>query len=120
MIDYVSTFVPKASGEHFNPHVTTGVAPREYLDKMLAEPFEPYVPIDQARTFMTSALDALPALTRAVDQQADLLAALLRDAHRRVREAAGVIRRGLNVAAQKPADVLGVYVYLPIPGSGAA
>jgi hypothetical protein len=43
MIDYVSAFVQKASGEHFNPHVTTGVAPREYLDKMLAEPFEPFV-----------------------------------------------------------------------------
>ena len=42
LIDYVSTFVPKASGEHFNPHVTTGVARREDLDKMLAEPFEPF------------------------------------------------------------------------------
>ena len=42
LIQYVSAFVPKASGEHFNPHVTTGVAPREYLDKMLAEPFEPF------------------------------------------------------------------------------
>ena len=40
LIEYVSTFVPKASGEHFNPHVTTGVASREYLDKMLTEPFE--------------------------------------------------------------------------------
>ena len=42
LIEYVSTFVPKASGEHFNPHVTTGVASREYLDKMLSEPFEPF------------------------------------------------------------------------------
>jgi hypothetical protein len=42
LIEYVSTSVPKASGEHFNPHVTTGVAPREYLDKMLAEPFAPF------------------------------------------------------------------------------
>ena len=42
LIDYVSTFVPKMSGENFNPHVTTGVAPKEYLDKMLAEPFEPF------------------------------------------------------------------------------
>jgi phosphoserine phosphatase len=42
MIDYVSAFVPKSSGEHFNPHVTTGVAPRMYLDQMLAEPFEPF------------------------------------------------------------------------------
>ena len=42
LIQYVSTFVPKYSGEHFNPHVSTGVASREYLDKMLAEPFEPF------------------------------------------------------------------------------
>jgi hypothetical protein len=42
LIDYVSTFVPKMSGDHFSPHVSTGVAPREYLDKMLAEPFESF------------------------------------------------------------------------------
>jgi hypothetical protein len=30
------------SGKLFNPHVTTGVATREYLDKMLAEPFESF------------------------------------------------------------------------------
>jgi hypothetical protein len=39
LIEYVATFVPKASGERFSPHVTTGVAPRDYLDKLLAEPF---------------------------------------------------------------------------------
>jgi hypothetical protein len=42
IIDYVSTFDPKMSGTNFNPHVSTGVAPKEYLDKMLAEPFEPF------------------------------------------------------------------------------
>jgi hypothetical protein len=42
MIESVSTFVPKQSGEQFNPHVSTGVASREYLDKMLAERFEPF------------------------------------------------------------------------------
>jgi 2'-5' RNA ligase superfamily len=42
LIEYVSTFVPKQTGEHFNPHVSTGVAPLDYLDKMLAEPFEPF------------------------------------------------------------------------------
>jgi hypothetical protein len=42
LIDYVSTYVPKMAGERFNPHVSTGVAPRDYLDKMLAEPFEPF------------------------------------------------------------------------------
>jgi phosphoserine phosphatase len=42
LIEYVSTFVPKYSGDHFNPHVSTGLAPRTYLDKLLAEPFEPF------------------------------------------------------------------------------
>jgi hypothetical protein len=42
IIRYVSTFVPRVSGENFNPHVSTGVAPKEYLDEMLAEPFEPF------------------------------------------------------------------------------
>ena len=42
LIDYVSTFVAKSSGEHFNPHVSTGIAPKAYLDKLLAEPFEPF------------------------------------------------------------------------------
>src|SRR5258705_5483264 len=40
LITYVSEFVPKSSGEHYHPHVTTGLAPRTYLDKMIAEPFE--------------------------------------------------------------------------------
>jgi hypothetical protein len=42
LIQYVSTFVPKMTGENFNPHVSTGVAPTEYLDQMLAEPFVPF------------------------------------------------------------------------------
>jgi hypothetical protein len=42
LINYVSTFVPKMSGENFNPHVSTGVAPKAYLDQMLAEPFAPF------------------------------------------------------------------------------
>jgi hypothetical protein len=43
LIEYVSTFVPKSSGERFNPHVSTGLAPKTYLDKLLAEPFEPFI-----------------------------------------------------------------------------
>jgi hypothetical protein len=42
LIGYVSTFVPKQTGEQFSPHVSTGVATREYLDRMLAEPFDPF------------------------------------------------------------------------------
>ena len=39
LITYVSEFVPKHSGENYEPHVTTGLAPRTYLDAMLKEPF---------------------------------------------------------------------------------
>lgn len=42
LIAYVTTFVPKMSGENFNPHVSTGVAPMAYLDQMLKEPFTPF------------------------------------------------------------------------------
>jgi hypothetical protein len=42
LIQYVSNFVPKKTGEHFLPHVTTGIAPMGYLDEMLAEPFESF------------------------------------------------------------------------------
>jgi hypothetical protein len=39
LIDYVTGFVEHHAGGHFNPHVTTGVAPTDYLDRMIAEPF---------------------------------------------------------------------------------
>ena len=39
---YVAGFVRNNSGGHFSPHVSTGLAPRVYLDKMLAEPFESF------------------------------------------------------------------------------
>ena len=42
LIDYVSTFVPRSTGENYSPHLTTGIAPRDYLDTMLAEPFESF------------------------------------------------------------------------------
>jgi hypothetical protein len=42
LITYVSDFVPASCGEKYHPHVSTGLAPREYLDKMLAEPFETF------------------------------------------------------------------------------
>jgi hypothetical protein len=41
-IDYIATFVPNATGKHFNPHVTVGIAPQAYLKKMLSEPFDTF------------------------------------------------------------------------------
>jgi hypothetical protein len=42
MIGYVSAFVEEAAGDKFNPHVSTGTAPRADLDKLVAEPFTPF------------------------------------------------------------------------------
>ena len=41
-IDYVAGFVPNETGKYFNPHVTVGVATRDYLKAMLAEPFSDF------------------------------------------------------------------------------
>jgi hypothetical protein len=41
-IEYVTTFVPKATGDKFNPHVTIGIGTQDYLKKMLDEKFEPF------------------------------------------------------------------------------
>jgi hypothetical protein len=43
LIDYVSTFVKNGAGQKFNPHVSTGTAPNADLDKLLAEPFTPFM-----------------------------------------------------------------------------
>jgi hypothetical protein len=42
LFSYVETFVPKQSGENFNPHVSTGVGPLAWLEAREAEPFDPF------------------------------------------------------------------------------
>jgi hypothetical protein len=72
------------------------------------------VPPDQAGPILERAIDGLDAVAAHLDATADGLARRLRESHLRVREAAGQrVRRQITVAAQQPADVLGVYVYLP-------
>ena len=41
-IDYVAHYVPASSGDKLQPHVTIGVAPPDYLRKMVAEPFDAF------------------------------------------------------------------------------
>src|SRR5262249_42755450 len=72
------------------------------------------VPPDQAIDFSERAIASLDVLAPHLSSVADELASTLRDDHLRVREAGGQrVRRQITVRAQKPADVLGVYVYLP-------
>jgi hypothetical protein len=41
-IEYVEHFVPNEIGKNFNPHVTIGIAPQDYLKMMLKEKFESF------------------------------------------------------------------------------
>jgi hypothetical protein len=42
LVEYAARFVPDHSGTSFMPHVTIGVGTKQYLDAMVAEPFEPF------------------------------------------------------------------------------
>jgi hypothetical protein len=41
-IHYVAVYVPEHSGDHLLLHVTTGIGPLDYLDKMVAEQFQDF------------------------------------------------------------------------------
>lgn len=69
---------------------------------------------------MTRILGQLSDVNGYLESYGDELAAELDAAHRRVRAASGEIVRGLSVTAQKPADILGAYVYLPATTAATA
>ncbi|MEV1100038.1 DEAD/DEAH box helicase [Streptomyces sp. NPDC049952] len=66
-----------------------------------------------AHNAISRALDGLGDLAAHLTEYGTNLAAELDASHRRVRKANEEIVRGLKVVPQEPADVLGVYVYLP-------
>ncbi|WP_327224119.1 DEAD/DEAH box helicase [Streptomyces platensis] len=74
----------------------------------------------RARNQISRDLDGLPDLAGHLSEYGTRLAAELDASHRRVRKANEEIVRGLKVVPQEPADVLGVYVYLPQPASTAS
>ncbi|WP_329139851.1 DEAD/DEAH box helicase [Streptomyces sp. NBC_00670] len=77
-----------------------------------AQATENTAPASGERT-MTRILGQLDDVRPYLESYGDGLATELDASHRRVRAASGEIVRGLSVTAQKPADVLGAYVYLP-------
>lgn len=71
------------------------------------------VPAAQAEDFIKRVLDNLGHVATRLDDVGDEIADRLVASHRRVREASGDLKRGLEVKVERPADILGVYVYLP-------
>ncbi|WP_231984702.1 helicase-related protein [Mycobacterium sp. 852014-52144_SCH5372336] len=74
------------------------------------------VPPLQATQFISRAIDGLPDIAKHVADHGDDLAARLLESHRRVRQAAAEVVRGLKVTVEPGADVLGVFVYVPRVG----
>ncbi|MCY9784214.1 DEAD/DEAH box helicase [Nocardiopsis sp. EMB25] len=77
-------------------------------------------PASAERT-MGKIIDGLPTVNDRLAAYGRELAEELADSHRRVRQAdtskSREIVRGLKVEPQEPADILGAYVYLPVPTS---
>ncbi|MBM7437662.1 DEAD/DEAH box helicase [Streptomyces sp. HB132] len=82
------------------------------LDLLSAEAAENTDDYFQERT-MRRTLGQLESVQAHMMAYGDELATELHESHRRVRRASDEIVQGLKVTAQQPADILGVYVYLP-------
>ena len=63
-------------------------------------------------------IDGVPALMPHLESAARSRAAELLEAHRRVRSAARLRGVSQKVEPQLPPDILGIYVFLPVPASG--
>jgi superfamily II DNA or RNA helicase len=95
--------------------------PEEEVEALLAAEPTGNVPADLAADDLARAIGQLDALGPHLDAEAISRAERLRDSHARVREASrqsGAAR--ITVEPHTPVDVLGVYVYLPVPRTGGA
>jgi len=75
------------------------------------------VPGPQASQFLTRALDGLADIAKHLADHGEELAGRLLQSHRRVRQAAAEVVRGLKVTVEPGADVLGVFVFVPPAGA---
>ena len=75
------------------------------------------VPGPQASQFLARALDGLPDIAKHLADHGEELAGQLLESHRRVRQAAAEVVRGLKVNVEPGADVLGVFVFVPPTGA---
>ncbi len=87
--------------------------PSDSLEALLDLGADSNIDAEQARTHLRRVIERFEDLLPRLDQIAEARGKALFDAHRRVRKATKSGVRALKVDAHKPADVLGVYIYLP-------
>lgn len=91
----------------------------EWLDNAVAEELgkaEPAANIlpEQAASFVRAVVDRFEALQPRINEEAHRRATILLESHCRVREAARLKGVTYSVTPQLPADLLGIYLYLPV------
>ena len=69
---------------------------------------------ERATRFVEIVTDGIESLTPHLEMYGEERAQALLDAHKRVRQAARLRGVSYEVEVKPPADVLGVYVYLPV------
>ena len=92
--------------------------PTEELEPLLAAEADANIGPDQAMDSTARIIDRLDSIRPHLDEVARERGEALLDAHRRVRKATKSGVRALKVDVHTPADILGVYVYLPIQNTG--
>lgn len=103
---------------HGRPDDPTWLSPDDVEALLAAAPTGNIAP-ELAREDLARIVDRLDALQPHLDAAAQAAAERLRDSHVRVRKAARRTGGGrISVRAHTPADVLGVYLYLPPVGGG--
>ncbi len=90
------------------------------VERLLLADADANIGAEQARNAIARILDRFDLLRPHLDQIAEERGTELFDAHRRVRKATKSGVRALSVDVHKPADVLGIYVFLPTPALGGA
>jgi len=96
----------------------------EWLSKEQAEALLEVIPDaniapELQRDALQRIIDGVPALMPHLESAARSRAAELLEAHRRVRSAARLRGVSQKVEPQLPPDILGIYVFLPVPAAGA-
>lgn len=87
----------------------------EQLEPLLAASPDANVAPEQAASFVQKVIDGAPTLAEHLRAVASIRCEALADAHKRVREAARQRGVSYEVRPQGEPDVLGIYVYLPLP-----
>ena len=71
------------------------------------------IPADQAEVMFERVVENLSAVTSHLNELGDQIAVQLADSHARVRKAAHDRATGIFAKAEKPADILGIFVFVP-------